>query len=67
MMRKIAAALGYAKAPRPSYVMKHPVKGTRALIASYRGRSLLSGRTGLALGVAVALPLAYLAVRSRQR
>ena len=67
MMRKIAAALGHAKAPRASYVMKHPVKGTKALIASYRGRSLLRGRTGLAIGAAVALPLAYMAVRSRQR
>ena len=67
MIRKIAAALGYAKAPKASYVMKHPVKGTKALIASYTGRSLLRGRTGLALGAAVALPLAYMAVRRRQR
>jgi ABC-type nitrate/sulfonate/bicarbonate transport system permease component len=67
MMRKIATALGYAKAPKASYVLRHPVKGTKALIASYAGRSLLKGKTGMALGAAVALPLAYMAVRSARR
>jgi hypothetical protein len=67
MMRKIARALGYAKAPKASYVMKHPVKGAKALVACYTSRSLLKGRTGLALGAAVALPLAYMAVRRVQR
>jgi hypothetical protein len=63
MIRKIATALGYAKAPKPSYVLKHPVKGAKALMASYGSRSVFKGHTGLALGTAVALPLAYLAVR----
>jgi hypothetical protein len=35
MMRKIARALGYAKAPKASYVMKHPVKGANALPLAY--------------------------------
>ena len=67
MMRKIASALGYAKAPKAGYVLRHPVKGTKALMACHARRSLLKGKTGVALGAAVALPLAYLAVRSRQR
>jgi hypothetical protein len=67
MMRKIANALGYAKAPKPAYMLKHPVKGTKALIACYSSRSMMKGRTGLVLGAAVALPLAYMAVRARQR
>ena len=67
MMRKIAAAFGHAKAPKASYVLRHPVRGTQAMIAHYSGRSSLRGRVGLALGTAVALPLAYWAVRSRPR
>ena len=66
MMRKIATALGYAKAPKPTFVLRHPVKGTKALMACYRSRSMLKGRTGLALGAAVVLPLAYMAVRARR-
>jgi hypothetical protein len=67
MIRKIVTALGYAKAPRPTFMLKHPVKGTKALLACYSARSVFRRRTGLALGAAVALPLAYMAVRARRR
>ena len=63
MMRKIASALGYAKAPKASYVARHPVKGAQALMACYASRSLLKGRSGFVMGTAVALPLAYMAMR----
>jgi ABC-type nitrate/sulfonate/bicarbonate transport system permease component len=67
MMRKIATALGYAKAPKPSYVMKHPLDGAKALLACYTSRSLFRGRTGFVIGAAVALPIAYMAVRRTAR
>lgn len=63
MMSKIARALGRAKVPAPGYMLKHPVKGTKKLMASCGSRSMLRGPTAFALGAAVALPIAYLAVR----
>ncbi|MSR35853.1 MAG: hypothetical protein EXR95_04290 [Gemmatimonadetes bacterium] len=66
-MKKIANALGYAKAPTASYLMKHPVDGAKALLACYTRRSLLKGRTGFVIGAAVALPIAYMAVRRTAR
>jgi hypothetical protein len=65
MIRKIAAALGCAKRPTAAYVMKHPVKGAKASMASYGGRSMTRGRAGLELGAAIGLPLAFLAVRRK--
>jgi hypothetical protein len=66
MMRKITRALRHAK-PQARRLMKRSVKEARSLASHYASRDLLKGRTGMALGAAVALPLAYMAVRSRQR
>lgn len=66
MMRKIAAAIGYPKPPRAGYLLKHPVKGTRALAALYGRHPLLRGKAGLALGALVAAPVAYMAFRARR-
>jgi hypothetical protein len=62
MFRKIATMIGYAKAPKATYLVKHPVEGTRNLLALRGARSLLKGRAGaIAAGVAAsaaAVPLA---------
>jgi hypothetical protein len=62
MFRKLATMIGYAKAPTATYLVKHPVEGTRNLLALRGARSLLKGRAGaIAAGVAAsaaAVPLA---------
>lgn len=63
MLKKIATALGYAKAPKATYVMKHPVKGTKALLLAKGAKGLVTTRAGAVLGAAVAVPLGYLAAR----
>lgn len=57
MIGKLANLMAYKKAPKATYVLKHPVKGTKALLAAKGTRSLATGRTGLALGALAVLPL----------
>lgn len=57
MFGKIANVLAYKKAPKATYIMKHPVKGTKALIAAKGAKSLVTGRTGLVLGTLAAIPV----------
>lgn len=57
MIGKLANLMAYKKAPKATYVLKHPVKGTKALLAAKGTRSLVMGRTGLALGALAVLPL----------
>ena len=57
MIGKIANLMAYKRAPKATYVMKHPVKGTRALLAAKGARGLVTGRTGLVLGAIAALPV----------
>lgn len=57
MIGKIANLVGYTKAPKATYVLKHPVKGTKALLAAKGAKSLVRGRTGLALGALAAIPV----------
>ena len=58
MIGKLANLIAYKKAPKATYVLKHPVKGTKALLAAKGGKALLSGRTGLVLGTLAAIPAA---------
>jgi hypothetical protein len=64
MFKKIATMIGYAKAPKATYLVKHPVEGTKNLLALRGARSLLKGRAGaIAAGVAAsaaAVPLAII-------
>ena len=59
MLRKLATVMGYAKAPKATYVLRHPKKGVAAWAAyrgarTHTGRRVTSGLLGVAaLGVAV--------------
>lgn len=65
---KIAKLVGYAKAPRAMYMARHPVKGTKALVAAKGAKGLVTTRAGAVLGGLVALPLTGLyAWRKRSR
>ena len=64
MIGRIASLVGYSKAPKATFMLKHPVKGTRAYIASRRARRV-SGRTGLVLGAIAALPVGVWAFSRR--
>lgn len=67
MVRKIATALGYAKAPSATFVLKHPMKGTKALLAAKGAKGLVTTRAGAALGALVGVPLGFLALRGVRR
>ena len=57
MIGKLTNMLAYKKAPKATYIAKHPVKGTKALLAAKGSKSLLTGRTGLVLGTLAAIPV----------
>jgi ABC-type phosphate/phosphonate transport system permease subunit len=57
MIKKLAKLVAYKKAPKTTYVLRHPVKGTKALVAAKGAKALVTGRTGLALGAVAAVPL----------
>lgn len=67
MLRKIASFMGYAKAPKATFMVKHPVKGTRALVASKGLKGLVTTRAGATLGALVAVPVGYLAFKGLAR
>ena len=57
MIGKIANLMAYKKAPKATYEMKHPVKGTKAFLAAKGAKGLVTGRTGLVLGAIAAVPV----------
>ena len=57
MIGRIANLVAYKKAPKATYVMKHPVKGTKAFLAAKGAKGLVTGRTGLVLGALAAVPV----------
>jgi len=67
MLRKIASFVGYAKAPGATFMVKHPVKGTKALVASKGLKGLVTTRAGATLGALVAVPVGYLAFKGLAR
>ena len=56
MVGKLMNLLAYKKAPK-MYMLKHPVDGTKKLIAAKGAKSLFTGRTGLVLGALAAIPV----------
>lgn len=64
---RIAKYALMAKAPRLTYVLRHPIRGPRNLLALRGARSLLKTRgaavTAAALATAVAVPLAVRAMK----
>ncbi|MGH7477873.1 MAG: hypothetical protein ACRELD_16540 [Longimicrobiales bacterium] len=62
MIAELASRVGYTKAPKAMFVLKHPVKGAAAMLAARsmsRGTSLMLGAT------AVAVPLGIWYLRHR--
>jgi hypothetical protein len=62
MIGKLANLIAYKKAPKATYVLKHPVKGTKALLAAKGAKALVTGRTGVVLGTLAAIPAGIWAV-----
>ncbi len=54
MLNRIATMIGYAKAPRATFMVKHPVKGTKAFTAYY---GLRSRQTAALAAAALAVPV----------
>lgn len=63
MIGRIANLVAYRKAPKATFVLKHPVKGTKALLAAKGAKGLVTGRTGMALGALVAFPVGIWAIQ----
>jgi hypothetical protein len=66
MIGRIATLIGYSKAPKATYVLKHPVKGSKAFLAARGVKGLVTGRTGMVLGAIAAVPVGMWAA-SRMR
>jgi hypothetical protein len=65
MLSRIAKLVGYAKAPKATYMVRHPIKGTKALIAVKGAKGLFTTRAGAALAGMVAIPVGVMALRRR--
>lgn len=68
---RVAMFLAYLRAPRATYLLRHPLTGTRNLLALKGAKSLLRSRgavvtAAVATGV-VAVPLVAKAVSHRSR
>lgn len=63
MIGKLANLMAYKKAPKATYVLKHPVKGTKALVAAKGLKGLVTGKTGAVLGTIAAVPVGLWASR----
>jgi len=58
MLGDIATVAGYVKAPRTTYVVKHPIRAMRmARVRRDIGQALTPGRVALGLGVLAAIPM----------
>lgn len=63
MIGKLANLMAYKRAPKATYMLKHPVKGTKMLVAAKGLKGLVTGRTGAMLGTLAAIPVGIWAVR----
>lgn len=66
MMTKIAKLVGYTKAPKAMYMARHPVKGTKMLVAAKGMKGIFTTRPGAVLGAMVAAPVGWWALRRRR-
>lgn len=71
MIKKLSGMLGYMKAPKTTYLVRHPVKGPKNLLALRGAKSLLKTKgAAIAAGVvagAAAIPLVLMANRKLKR
>lgn len=63
MIGKLANLMAYRKAPTATYLLKHPVKGTKRLVAAKGIAGLATGKTGAVLGAVAAIPVGVWAAR----
>jgi len=61
-LKRLAIAAAVVKAPKASYVLRHPIKGTRNLLMLRGAKSMLQTRgaalTAAAAATAIAVPVA---------
>ena len=67
MLANIAKVVGYSRAPKATFMLMHPVKGTKALVASKGIKGLVTSRAGAALAGLVIVPIGLLALGARAR
>jgi hypothetical protein len=65
MLSRIATLVGYAKAPKATFIIRHPIKGTKALLAAKGAKGLFTTRAGATLAGMVAIPVGVMAFRRR--
>lgn len=63
MFEKIATLVGYAKAPRRTFLLKNPKKGVKTLLTAKGAKAAVKSPVAAVLGAAVAVPLTVMAVR----
>lgn len=63
MIGKLANVMAYKRAPKATYLLKHPVKGTKRMVAAKGLKGLVTGRTGAMLGTLAAIPVGIWAMR----
>lgn len=57
MIGTLTKMFAYKKAPTATYMVKHPVKGTKKMVAAKGAKGLMTGRTGMVLGALAAVPV----------
>jgi hypothetical protein len=67
MLKRVAKLVGYSKAPKASFMLMHPVKGTKALVAAKGVKGLVTSRAGAALAGMVIVPIGLAALGARAR
>lgn len=63
MVGKLATLIGYRRAPKATFMIKHPVKGAKLLVAAKGAKALVTTRPGLALSAMLIVPMGLLARR----
>ncbi len=66
MISRVATMYGYWKAPKATFMLKHPVKGTKAYLATRKLKGMWRSQRNLTLAAAAAVPVGVWAV-SRMR
>jgi hypothetical protein len=57
MLNRIATLVGYWKAPRTTFMLRHPVKGVKAYLLTRKLKGLWRGQRNLAMVAAAAVPV----------
>lgn len=66
-MRNVGKLAAYAKSPKNTYMLLHPIKGTKRAIFMRGLKSYATKANGARLGAVVAVPLAIAALRGLVR